>query len=85
MPIQGTAADIMKMAMIEMDRRLAESSSPARMILQVHDELLFELPKSDLEEVVELTREVMENAFRLAVPLKVDIAAGITWGDLVSV
>lgn len=85
MPIQGTAADIMKIAMIEMDRRLAESSCPARMILQVHDELLFELPKSDLEEIVELTREVMENAFQLLVPLKVDIAAGVTWGDLVSV
>ena len=85
MPIQGTAADIMKIAMVEMDRRLAESGSSARMILQVHDELLFELPKSDLEAIVELTREVMETAFQLLVPLKVDIAAGVTWGDLVSV
>ena len=82
MPIQGTAADIMKIAMIEMDRRLGQSGLPARMILQVHDELLFELPESAVPAVAELTREVMESAYQLAVPLKVDIAAGPTWADL---
>jgi DNA polymerase-1 len=85
MPIQGTAADIMKIAMIQMDRRLAESGLPARMILQVHDELLFELPESHVPALTQLAREVMEGAYRLAVPLKVDIAAGPTWADLAPV
>jgi len=85
MPIQGTAADIMKIAMIQMDHRLAESGLPARMILQVHDELLFELPESHVPALAQLAREVMEGAYRLAVPLKVDIAAGPTWADLAPV
>jgi DNA polymerase-1 len=85
MPIQGTAADIMKIAMIQMDTRLADSGLPIRMILQVHDELLFELPESDVPALAELAREVMEGAYRLSVPLKVDIAAGPTWADLAPV
>ncbi len=82
MPIQGTAADIMKIAMIHMDRRLRESGLPARMILQVHDELLFELPESDVPAVAAITREIMEGAYQLAIPLKVDLSAGPTWADL---
>ncbi len=85
MPIQGTAADIMKIAMIRMDARLAESGLPIGMILQVHDELLFELPESDVPALAEMAREVMEGAYELAVPLKVDIAAGPTWADLAPV
>lgn len=82
MPIQGTAADIMKIAMIQMAGALDDSGLSVRMILQVHDELLFELPESDVDALAGLTREVMQNAYELVVPLKVDIAAGPTWGDM---
>ena len=82
MPIQGTAADIMKIAMIQMDARLRDSGLPARMILQVHDELLFELPESHVPALAELAREIMEGAYRLSVPLKIDLATGPTWADL---
>ncbi|MEZ6186271.1 MAG: DNA polymerase [Planctomycetota bacterium] len=80
-PIQGSAADIIKIAMVAIDRRLAASDLDAHMLLQVHDELVFECPASQQDALVALVREEMQGAFPLAVPLKVDVGAGRTWLD----
>jgi len=80
-PIQGTAADIIKIAMINIRKRLDAASPAARMILQVHDELLFELPEAELEAVHQLVREEMEGVLKLSVPLKVDIGHGRNWAE----
>jgi DNA polymerase-1 len=80
-PIQGTAADIIKLAMINIRRRLHAESLKTRMILQVHDELLFELPEAELAAVHSLVREEMEGVIRLSVPLRVDIGHGRNWAD----
>ncbi len=78
-PIQGTAADIIKIAMIHILKRLKKESVKAKMILQVHDELLFELPAAELDIVREIVREEMEGAVRLSVPVRVDIGFGKDW------
>jgi DNA polymerase-1 len=78
-PVQGSAADIIKLAMIGSHRRLAAEGSAARMLLQVHDELLFEVPASELAATATLVKEVMENAFPLSVPLEVKTGAGASW------
>lgn len=78
-PVQGSAADIIKRAMIDLDRRIAEESSPAQLLLQVHDELLLEVPKKHLEATTELVRDCMENAVQLSVPLVVDFGHGQNW------
>ena len=78
-PIQGSAADICKLAMLEIDRRLKADSLKARMILQIHDELLFEAPPEEVDKVTTLVRDCMEQPYELAVPLKVDIGAGESW------
>lgn len=75
-PIQGTAADIIKLAMVEVDRIITEQSLPARLLLQVHDELVFELPDGDLEPSVTIIREAMEQALPLDVPLVVNCSVG---------
>ena len=80
-PIQGSAADIIKLAMIAVHRRLAESGMDAKLILQVHDELLIEANKSCADEALGLLREEMENAVKLSVPLDVGIAMGENWFD----
>jgi DNA polymerase I len=85
MPIQGTAADIMKLAMIEMDRRLNEMKVATEMVLQVHDELVFEVPPEELDVVAPVVRYVMENAFALDVELKVDVKVGRNWCEMESV
>lgn len=82
MPIQGTAADIMKLAMIRVHNRLAKDGFKARMLLQVHDELLFELPKEEEGPLSEMLRQEMGGAMDLAVPLKVDVKSGYSWGDM---
>jgi DNA polymerase-1 len=82
MPIQGTAADIIKIAMIRLHRVLRERGLRARMLLQVHDELVLEAPDDELEAVVRLVREVMGNAFELSVPLKVDVDVGQNWLEM---
>lgn len=82
MPIQGTAADIMKIAMIRLHRALAERKLRSRMLLQVHDELVLEAPEDELAEVVKLTREVMCQAFTLKVPLEVEVEVGDNWLDM---
>jgi DNA polymerase-1 len=81
-PLQGTAADLIKLAMIAIDRRLATEKLNAKMILQVHDELLFEVPIGERAVVETLVREEMENVHRLAVPLVVEVCAGPNWRDL---
>jgi DNA polymerase I len=80
-PIQGSAADVIKLAMVHIDEALRTSDLKARMLLQVHDELIFECPEVELEALSDLVRENMENAVTLNVPLKVDINAGPTWYD----
>jgi DNA polymerase I len=81
MPIQGTAADIMKLAMIEVHRALEARTFSTEMVLQVHDELVFETPPNELAEVVKLVKSLMENAFTLTVPLVVDVKAGKNWAE----
>ncbi len=83
-PIQGTAADIIKIAMINLDRALRERGYEGALLLQVHDELVLEVPRQALAELAELTRETMASAFPLAVPLKVDVAAGPNWEEMQS-
>ncbi len=80
-PIQGTAADIIKLAMISIRKRLSSEALQARMILQVHDELLFELPEQELGVMQQLVREEMEGVVKLSVPLKVDIGHGRNWAE----
>jgi len=81
-PLQGTAADLIKLAMIRIDARLQQEKFEAQMILQVHDELLFETPPDEQEELEALVRKEMEEVHKLAVPLKVEICAGPNWRDL---
>jgi DNA polymerase-1 len=79
MPIQGTAADIIKIAMVRVAKRLESEGFAARLILQVHDELLLEVPRAELEPVRELVKNEMENAVELSVPLVADIKTGDSW------
>jgi DNA polymerase-1 len=81
-PLQGTAADLIKLAMIRIDARLRKEKFAARMILQVHDELLFETPPDEQEELQSLVRKEMEEVHRLAVPVVVEICAGANWRDM---
>ena len=81
MPIQGTAADIIKIAMVRVDERLKKEGLRARLILQVHDELIVEAPQDESMRVAMLLQEEMENAVRLDVPLTADAAVGRTWYD----
>ncbi len=78
-PVQGSAADIIKRAMLDLERALAASSLAGRMLLQVHDELVLECPARELDETRALVRSCMENAVRLAVPLRVDVGSGPNW------
>ena len=81
MPIQGTAADIIKIAMVRVDERLKKEGLQARLILQVHDELIVEAPQDESMRVAMLLQEEMENAVKLSVPLTADAAVGRTWYD----
>lgn len=80
-PIQGSAADIIKKAMIDMAERLEKEKLKTKLLLQVHDELIFEAPEEEIEMLKKIVPEVMENAVSLKVPLKVDYAYGPTWFD----
>lgn len=82
MPIQGTAADIIKLAMIRLHRELREREMSSKMILQIHDELMLEVPEDETDAAVELVCEIMETAYPLDVPLKVEAHTGRTWGEL---
>ena len=81
-PIQGTAADIMKIAMIRLHERLQSGGFKAKMLLQVHDELVLEVPEAECADVAKLVCEVMESAYQLDVPLKADVEIGPNWYDL---
>jgi DNA polymerase-1 len=78
-PIQGTAADLIKLAMVNLDRRLAERETRAEMTVQVHDELILEVPEAEAEEIGALVKKEMEGAIELAVPLIVDLGVGENW------
>jgi DNA polymerase-1 len=80
-PIQGTAADLIKLAMINISRKLSQLNLVAKMIMQVHDELIFEVPEEELERVIDLVREEMERVTELCVPLKVEINTGKNWAE----
>jgi len=81
-PLQGTAADLIKLAMIQIDRKLTQRTLKTRMVLQVHDELLFEVPAVETAEIEQLVRTEMEAAVQLTVPLVADLAFGPNWRDL---
>ncbi|MBN1120174.1 MAG: DNA polymerase I [Anaerolineae bacterium] len=82
MPIQGTAADIIKIAMIRLHDALRDRGLSGQMLIQVHDELILEAPEDEIEETAALVKNVMENAYPLSVPLKVDAHVGENWGEL---
>ncbi len=84
-PIQGSAADIIKIAMVDVAARLPQVSEQAQMLLQVHDELVFEVPAKEVDKVGELAKETMEGAWGLTVPLTVDIKTGNNWRDVKTV
>ena len=81
-PLQGTAADLIKIAMIRIDAAILERGMKSRMTLQVHDELVFEVPEAEMDEMRTLVREQMESAHQLSVPLMVEIGVGKNWRDL---
>ena len=81
-PIQGSAADIVKRAMMEVSRALAEKRMASRLLLQVHDELIFEVPSAEIEQARALVKQKMEEAVELSVPLRVSLEVGPTWGDI---
>lgn len=78
-PIQGTSADIIKKAMVEIHRELKKRNLKTKMVIQVHDELVFDTPKEEQEQIITLITDIMENTFKLNVPLKVDIEYGDNW------
>ena len=95
-PIQGTAADMIKKAMVEIDKELVsrhssfaknekrKTNSDCVMILQIHDELLFECDPKDVEKIAKLVKDKMENALKLSVPVVVDLKSGPNWGEMTS-
>jgi DNA polymerase-1 len=80
-PIQGTAADIIKLATLEVDRRLRQAGSGTRLLLQIHDELVFEVPEGEIESAAELVRPAMESVLELQVPLVVNVSSGKNLAD----
>jgi DNA polymerase I len=81
-PLQGTAADLIKLAMIRIDAALRKKKLKTRMTLQVHDELVFDAPTAEADEVRELVRHEMEHVVELSVPLVADVGVGDNWRDL---
>jgi len=81
-PVQGTASDMIKIAMVRMHAALRERRLQSRMLLQVHDELLFESPPEEAETMAVLAREIMESALPLAVPVVVDVKTGLDWSQV---
>ena len=81
MPLQGSASDIIKLAMIDVYNALNDKKMKSELILQVHDELIIDCPKNEIDEVVKLLKEKMENVVKLNVPLLVDVNYGKSWFD----
>ena len=82
MPVQGTSADIIKVAMVNLYREMSQRNLKSKMLLQVHDELVFEVPQEELAEMGELVPHLMSTALELSVPLKVDTKTGSNWGEM---
>jgi len=82
MPVQGTSADIIKVAMVNLFREMQDRHLKSKMLLQVHDELVFEVPESELDEVRQLAPRIMSAAIQLSVPVKVDTKVGWNWGEM---
>ena len=82
MPVQGSSSDVIKLAMIDLQQAVRERQLKSRMLLQVHDELIFEVPLSEMEQMTALVREKMSSALKLSIPLKVDIKSGPNWGAM---
>ncbi len=82
MPIQGTAADIIKIAMINIAKKLKQETFQAKMLLQVHDELIFEVPKAEEKQLTKMIKQEMETALKLDVPLEANVSVGTNWRDL---
>ena len=80
-PLQGTAADLIKIAMIEIDREISEKKFQGKMILQIHDELIFEIPEEETSFFKKLVKEKMESVFDLKVPIEVHLAVGKNWAE----
>jgi DNA polymerase-1 len=81
-PIQGTAADIMKLAMIAIDKKLSHEFPSAKLLLQIHDELVIESDTSDAPAIAKILKEELEHAYALSVPLEVTVSIGDSWGDI---
>ena len=82
MPVQGTSADIIKVAMVKLDKEMKQRKVKSKLILQVHDELIFEVPDEELTMMRELVRSTMADAVQLSIPVKVDMKQGANWGDM---
>ncbi len=80
-PLQGTAADLIKLAMVRIDRRLREEKYQAAMLLQVHDELVFEAPPEETKKLAAMVKREMEQVYPLEVPLVADVGVGENWRD----
>ena len=80
-PIQGSAADLIKLAMIRIAHKLRDNKFRSRMLLQIHDELIFEVPPEEIDGMKRLVRTQMEGVMKLSVPLKVDLGVGSNWSD----
>ena len=78
-PIQGTSADIIKKAMVLIHQKLKENNLKSKLIIQVHDELVFDCLKEEQEQVTKIMKDVMENVIKLKVPLKIDVEYGNNW------
>ena len=81
-PIQGTAADIIKIAMIDLDKYLTKNNKKSKLLLQVHDELILEVPNDEVEEMKQIVPEIMSNAYKLKVELEASCDVGKTWFDI---
>ena len=81
-PIQGTAADIIKKAMVDINGKFQISNVKSRMILQVHDELVFEVPEKETKQAASLVKKIMETTFPLSIPLVVELKVGKDWGNM---
>jgi DNA polymerase-1 len=81
-PVQGSSADIIKIAMINLYREMEKRNLKSKMLLQIHDELLFEVPEQEVTEMKSLVGDLMPRAFELCVPVKIDIKLGKNWAEM---
>jgi DNA polymerase-1 len=82
MPVQGTAAEVLREALMHVQCRLDKTGMRSKMLLQVHDELVFESPKEEVDQLKEMLEELMPHALELVVPLRIEIKTGETWGNM---